>query len=95
MRTTRHVRFRWLGAIALIALSALTVTCGREPLGPESPESRVSFTETPAGPAILIGAGDIAGCDRPDDGYTADLVDSLLVEYPNATVATFGDTVYP
>lgn len=43
---------------------------------------------------VLIGAGDIATCTRTTDDATADLVDSLLVEHPDALVFTAGDNVY-
>ena len=52
------------------------------PPGSPSPEG--------SGDPILIGAGDIAACDRDDDAQTA----ALLVDQPG-TVFTAGDNVYP
>ncbi len=43
---------------------------------------------------MLIGAGDIASCASTGDEETAALVDSLLVEHPDALVFTAGDNVY-
>ncbi len=46
------------------------------------------------GGRALIGAGDIASCASTGDEKTAALVDSLLVEHPDALVFTAGDNVY-
>ena len=48
-------------------------------------------TPTPAGEtAVLVGAGDIADCERPEDELTSDLVNSIA-----GTVFTLGDNAYP
>ncbi len=52
-----------------------------------------------AGASILIGAGDIAGCDQEDDMATAILVDSILkadsIAKVEDAVFTIGDNAYP
>jgi hypothetical protein len=50
--------------------------------------------EQSGGGQVLIGAGDIASCASTGDEETAALVDSLLVEHPDALVFTAGDNVY-
>jgi calcineurin-like phosphoesterase family protein len=42
--------------------------------------------------AILIGAGDIAGCNST---YRDEATAALIAKYPTATVYTVGDNVYP
>jgi hypothetical protein len=93
MRTTGTVAFRTLGAGAVVMLSALSTACEPEPFGPR--DVTVNLSEAAGGGALLIGAGDIAGCDKDGDEQTADLIDSLLIEHPDATVFTAGDNVYP
>lgn len=46
-------------------------------------------------PAILIGAGDVAECPTRGDEATADLLDQVVGEHPEAVVFTTGDNVYP
>jgi PKD repeat protein len=89
MTTTRNVAFRTLGASAIVVLGA---ACAWEPFGPDA---TINLANVVAAPAVLIGAGDIAGCDKIGDEQTADLIDSLLVEHPDGTVFTAGDNVYP
>ncbi len=43
---------------------------------------------------VWIGAGDIATCVNDYDEGTAQIIDSLLIEHPDATVFTAGDNVY-
>ncbi len=45
--------------------------------------------------AVLVGAGDIAGCDSVGDEITAKLVVGVLTQNPGANVFTLGDNVYP
>jgi PKD repeat protein len=73
-------------------LVMLVAGCEPEPLGPLA---EVDFSETGGGSGqVLIGAGDIATCENTRDDQTAALVDSLLVEHPDALVFTAGDNVY-
>ena len=63
----------------------LIVTTGlTAPTPTPNPVSRVSSGET-----ILVGAGDIATCDRDEDEFTAQLLDSIP-----GTVFTTGDNAY-
>jgi acid phosphatase type 7 len=59
--------------------------------------STPTATPTPT-PAILIGAGDIASCgDSPEyqgDEQTAERIETLIAQYPQAQVFTAGDNVY-
>jgi alkaline phosphatase len=50
---------------------------------------------SPAEPAILLAAGDIAACDEAGDTATAALMERMLADDPDATVAILGDSVYP
>ena len=76
----------------MAAVVILMAGCEPEPLGPPS---EVDFAESfEVNGQVLIGAGDIhASCSSTADEETADLVDSLLVEYPDALVFTAGDNV--
>jgi hypothetical protein len=56
--------------------------------GPPSDTSR-TLTASP-NPPVLIGAGDIATCDRDHDEATANLLDTI-----SGTVFTLGDNAYP
>jgi acid phosphatase type 7 len=44
---------------------------------------------------VLVGAGDIAGCNSNGDEITAKLVTGVLKENVSASVFTLGDNVYP
>jgi hypothetical protein len=83
----------------------LAASCADAPTKPERPMdansvSAVAFPlrqglrwpfvhPTPPGPAVLVGAGDIARCDSQADEATADLVDTIP-----GTVFTAGDNAY-
>jgi hypothetical protein len=64
------------------------------------PDQRVAFAKTTNyylpfvtkewSPAVLVGAGDIAGCNNEADEETAKLLDNIA-----GTVFTLGDSVYP
>ncbi len=45
--------------------------------------------------AVLVGAGDIAGCNNNGAATTAKLVVGVLEQNPSASVFTLGDNVYP
>jgi acid phosphatase type 7 len=45
--------------------------------------------------AVLVGAGDIAECPAPHDEETAELLDEVVAEHPDAVVFTTGDNAYP
>src|SRR5205085_3402550 len=76
----------------LIAL-LVVITC-RGDQGPEAPIERVadarpSFSTVP-GAVTLVGAGNIARCDRTNDDATANLLDAIP-----GTVFALGDNSYP
>ncbi len=80
--------------VAVVGALLLLVTCTDD----HNPTSFSSFTAPPAPLAALtasplavqlIGAGNIARCDRTNDEATALLIDG----YPNATVFTAGDNI--
>ena len=72
-------RFRFLAAAALVLGACRSQT----PPTPPTPE-------LPVDPRVLVGAGDIAGCDWDDDEATAQLLDKTP-----GTVFTLGDAAYP
>ena len=79
-------------AYAAQALALLLLTTCNENAAPtfsSSPAAPPPFAAvgTPGSPALLIGAGDIARCDRTNDEATGLLLDN----YPGATVFTAGD----
>jgi hypothetical protein len=45
--------------------------------------------------AILVGAGDIAECPTDGDEKTAEILDEVVAEHPEAVVYTTGDNAYP
>src|SRR5712691_12156040 len=71
----------------------LLTTCHGDPTSLSSPKHAApppgtpSFATTAGLPALLIGAGNIARCDRTNDEATGLLLDN----YPGATVFTAGD----
>ena len=67
---------------------------------PTPPPSKTAVEQVPLSDAVvMIGAGDIAVCDRNRDELTARLVDSLLRVEDSAkkqsVVVTIGDNAYP
>jgi hypothetical protein len=91
MRRTAFLLF--IGALSLAAACI-------PPVNPTPPPATAPAREIGlSGAAVMIGAGDIAGCDQDDDLATAILVDSILkadsaAGVPTA-VFTLGDNVYP
>jgi uncharacterized protein YjdB len=75
-------------AARALALLLLT-TCNGDVSGPAAPNKPGPIQEAviPPSAALLIGAGDIARCDRTNDEATGLLLDN----YPTATVFTAGD----
>jgi hypothetical protein len=60
------------------------------PPGSSSAPPAITPSPSGAGDAVLVGAGDIAGCDWETDEATATLLDDL-----DGTIFTTGDNVYP
>lgn len=87
-----------LGALAVLALALTLVRCADEPIAPTptvrdevvSTAPRLDVTASPAEPAVLVGAGDIARCDKLFDEATAALLDNVA-----GTVFVAGDNAYP
>ena len=75
--------------IAAVAALALLATCEpRSALGPRGARPAGAVTSGTA--AVLVGAGDIAQCDRLGDEQTATLLDGIP-----GTVVAVGDNAYP
>jgi 3',5'-cyclic AMP phosphodiesterase CpdA len=55
-----------------------------------SPAAAGSVSSEPAEPAVMIGAGDIAGCESDGDRLTAEILDTIP-----GTIFTTGDHAYP
>jgi hypothetical protein len=66
--------------------------------GTNPPPSTLTPTSTPTtasgGVAYMIGVGDVATCAGTGDEETAAIVQGLLAQYPDASIALFGDTAY-
>src|SRR3989441_3460305 len=84
-----------VGSAARAVALLLLTTCNENsapiftstPAAPPAPPPTVTADITPGSSALLIGAGDIARCDRTNDEATGLLLDN----YPGATVFTAGD----
>ena len=75
-------------ALALLLLTTCSDNAGPTfTSSPAAPRPPIAADITPGAPALLIGAGDIARCDRTNDEATGLLLDN----YPGATVFTAGD----
>ncbi len=84
-------RFVLLASL-LVAASALVITCRQDlrPTGPlEQPPLHVSTDVLAPGAVVLVGAGDIARCDKTTDEATAAILDTIP-----GTVFTAGDNIY-
>src|SRR2546421_1081159 len=66
----------------------LTIATCRGDQGPRA--TRPSFATTPPASVTLVGAGNIARCDRTNDEATANLLDAIP-----GTVFALGDNAYP
>src|SRR5467141_4184615 len=96
MRSRSHRVVYAARAVALLLLTTCNEnaapTFTSSPTAPPaspSPPPPISADVTPGSPALLIGAGDIARCDRTNDEATGLLLDN----YPGATVFTAGDNI--
>ena len=85
--------------VVMLGTGAVVLTISSGSASEESPLTSVRATPTPVrtpeptavGPvAILVGAGDIAECDRHEDELTADVLERIP-----GTVFTLGDNAYP
>jgi len=73
------------GPQLIITLASGTPTPTSTPL----PAATATASPTPSGETVLVGAGDIATCDRDQDELTAQLLDGIP-----GTVFTVGDNAY-
>jgi len=96
MRSRSHRVVYAARAVALLLLTTCNEnaapTFTSSPTAPPAspaPPPPISADVTPGSPALLIGAGDIARCDRTNDEATGLLLDN----YPGATVFTAGDNI--
>src|SRR3989454_1689340 len=91
MRSRSHRVVYAARAVALLLLTTCNEnaapTLTSSPAAPPASPPPISADVTPGSPALLIGAGDIARCDRTNDEATGLLLDN----YPSATVFTLGD----
>src|SRR6266576_3753022 len=77
-----------------VVIASLLLTMCRSDQGPSAPTEvgtgpRASF-QFNASTVSLVGAGNIARCDRTNDEATANLLDGI-----SGTVFTLGDNAYP
>src|SRR3989449_3763017 len=93
MRSRSHRVVYAARAVALLLLTTCNEnaapTLTSSPAAPPASPPPISADITPRSPALLIGAGDIARCDRTNDEATGLLLDN----YPSATVFTAGDNI--
>src|SRR2546426_141607 len=93
MRSRSHRVVYAARAVALLLLTTCNEnaapTLTSSPAAPPASPPPISADVTPGSPALLIGAGDIARCDRTNDETTGLLLDN----YPGATVFTAGDNI--
>ncbi|HKA57577.1 MAG TPA: invasin domain 3-containing protein [Gemmatimonadales bacterium] len=83
-------RTRLPRVLAVAALTLLVVTCVDD-RSPVAPFKGPQFSALPfSGPAVLVGAGDIAACTNNHDSLTANIIDGIP-----GTVFTAGDNAYP
>lgn len=83
----------------LVALSLLLalVACADDGNDKESRSAQSTTTtegEAPENAGIVLIAGDVALCERPEDEATADVVAAALAQHPDAVVAVAGDLAY-
>jgi uncharacterized protein YjdB/PKD repeat protein len=88
MRSRSHRVAYAARALALLLLTTCSDNAGPTfSSSPAAPPPPLAADIPPGSPALLIGAGDIARCDRTNDEATGLLLDN----YPGATVFTAGD----
>jgi PKD repeat protein len=79
----------------LLALVTCSIPSDVQEDGKDAVEKSLSLAQATSSADVIIAAGDIAKCEKTTDEQTAKVVDSLLAQYPRATVAPLGDLVYP
>ena len=88
------MRFLYISLIGLLLLGCVPipapVTATPSPTAPQPHPLTETVTPPPGGDPVLVGAGDIAGCNSNGDEVTANLLDDIP-----GTVFTTGDNAYP
>ena len=81
-------------AVAVVIVALLVLASCSDANEPRAKPGE-STASTPSQPVeTLLIAGDIALCERPEDEATADLVEAMLKEHPDAVVGVAGDLAY-
>src|SRR6266566_4615678 len=86
----RHYAAAIRGLVAMAAIATCRGDQGPEAPTPRAGAPRPSFATTPPASVTLVGAGNIARCDRTNDEATANLLDAIP-----GTVFALGDNTYP
>src|SRR6266567_7805661 len=86
----RHYAAAIRGLVAMAAIATCRGDQGPEAPTPRAGAPRPSFATTPPASVTLVGAGNIARCDRTNDEATANLLDAIP-----GTVFALGDAGYP
>src|SRR6266487_2950812 len=86
----RHYAAAIRGLVAMAAIATCRGDQGPEAPTPRAVAPRPSFATTPPASVTLVGAGNIARCDRTNDEATANLLDAIP-----GTVFALGDNAYP
>ena len=83
----------WARTVVVVAGAFGLITCTDEPTAPPHPTGTISLSHggghSDGDPVVLIGAGNVARCDRTFDEQTAALLDANP-----GTVFTLGDNAY-
>jgi PKD repeat protein len=91
----RPLHVRTFRALLLSVIALFVATCTDQPTtptsgsGPASPPPPLGLADVTSGPVVLVGAGNIARCDRTGDEQTALLLDGIA-----GTVFTAGDNIW-
>src|SRR5436853_7817592 len=90
MASPRSHRFTHFAALLALAAIVPLTTCSNETVGLSSlpPIGDAVNAAATSSDEVLVGAGDIARCDRTDDDRTAAILDTVA-----GTVFTLGDNV--
>jgi acid phosphatase type 7 len=82
--------FALVGAVGILACVVAASRCGGSPASSTGPTPMTTTLSAPAGPAVLVGAGDIGVCGSSSAAATGQLLDAV-----HGTVFTTGDNAYP
>src|SRR5213592_4442184 len=87
---TRSIAAAFPTLLALLAITTCRGDQGLEAPNQRTTGGRPSFATAPVGAVTLVGAGNIARCDRANDEATAAVLDGIA-----GTVFALGDAAYP